>query len=42
VEQARGNLQEALKLFFETASAQEIEQRMRGEVFITQVEVAVG
>jgi len=31
-----------LELFFETASAEEIEQRLRGEVFVTQVEVAVG
>jgi predicted RNase H-like HicB family nuclease len=42
VEHARNNLQEALELFFETASAQEIEHRLRGEIFITQVEVAVG
>jgi predicted RNase H-like HicB family nuclease len=42
VEQARDNLQEALKLFFETASSEEIEQRLHGEVFVTQVEVAVG
>jgi predicted RNase H-like HicB family nuclease len=42
VEQARDNLQEALKLFFETASSEEIEQRLHGEVFVTQVEVADG
>jgi predicted RNase H-like HicB family nuclease len=42
VEQARHNLQEALELFFETASAKEVEQRLHGEVFVTQVEVAVG
>jgi predicted RNase H-like HicB family nuclease len=42
VEKARDNLQEALKLFFETASSEEIEQRLHGEVFVTQVEVAVG
>jgi predicted RNase H-like HicB family nuclease len=42
VEEARDNLQEALKLFFETASSEEIEQRLHGEVFVTQVEVAVG
>ena len=42
VEQARDNLQEALELFFETASNQEIQQRLHGEVFVTQVEVAVG
>jgi predicted RNase H-like HicB family nuclease len=42
VEQALDNLQEALELFFETASTQDIEQRLRGEVFVTQVEAAVG
>jgi predicted RNase H-like HicB family nuclease len=42
VEQARDNLQEALELFFETASTLEIKQRLHGEVFVTQVEVAVG
>jgi predicted RNase H-like HicB family nuclease len=42
VEQARDNLREALELFLETASPQEIERRMHGEVFVTQVEVAVG
>lgn len=39
---ARDNLQEALELFFETATAAEVEQRLRGEVYVTQVEVAVG
>ena len=42
VEEARNNLKEALDLFFETASAEELEQRLHGEVFVTQVEVAVG
>lgn len=42
VEEARDNLREALELFFETASPQEIEKRLHGEVFVTQVEVAVG
>ena len=42
VEQARNNLKEALELFFETASSEEIRQRLHGEVFVTQVEVAVG
>ncbi len=42
VEQARENLQEALELFFETASQEEINQRLHGDVFVTQVEVAVG
>ncbi len=38
---ARENLMEALELFFETASAVEIQQRLREEVYVTQVEVAV-
>jgi predicted RNase H-like HicB family nuclease len=42
IEQARDNLQEALKLFFECASAEEITSRLRSEVYVTQVEVAVG
>lgn len=42
VESARENLREALELFFECASAKEIEERLGDEVFVTQVEVAVG
>jgi predicted RNase H-like HicB family nuclease len=42
IEEARNNLQEALQLFFECASQGEIEERLGGEVFVTQVEVAVG
>ena len=42
VEQARDNLREALELFFEAASPEEIKQRLHGEIFVTQVEVAVG
>ena len=42
VTQARRNLEEALALFFETASREEIEGRLRGEVYVTHVEVAVG
>jgi len=42
VEQARSNLQEALELFFECASPEEIKQRLYDEVFITQIEVALG
>lgn len=41
VDEARRNLQEALELFFETASAKEIAERSRGEVYVTRVEVAV-
>jgi predicted RNase H-like HicB family nuclease len=42
IEAARQNLQEALELFFEAASKEEIKDRLREEVYITQVEVAVG
>jgi predicted RNase H-like HicB family nuclease len=42
IEEARNNLIEALTLFFETASAAEVAQRFRTEVFVTQVEVPVG
>jgi predicted RNase H-like HicB family nuclease len=42
IEQARDNLQEALELFFECASAEEVKSRLRNELYITQVEVAVG
>jgi predicted RNase H-like HicB family nuclease len=42
VEEARTNLVEALTLFFEVAEAPEIERRLSGQTFITQVEVPVG
>lgn len=42
VDEARANLKEALELFFETASEEEIRERLRGEVYVTQVEVALG
>jgi len=42
VEEARRNLEEALELFFECASKEEIEERLSGEVYITPLEVAVG
>ena len=42
VSEARENLQEALELFFECASPGEIETRLKGEIYITQMEVAVG
>jgi predicted RNase H-like HicB family nuclease len=42
IEQAKENLKEALELFFETASPEEISQRLHGDIFVTQVEVAVG
>ncbi len=42
VDEARRNLQEALELFFETASQEEINERARGEVYITGMELTVG
>jgi len=42
VEEARLNLKEAIELFFEAASPQEIQHRLHNEVFITRLEVAVG
>ena len=42
VDEARKNLQEALELFFETASREEIKERLHEEVYVTHVEVAVG
>ena len=42
VANARDNLAEALTLFFESALAEEIDGRLRGEVYVTHVEVAVG
>ena len=42
IEEARDNLREALELFFESAPPDEVKQRLRGEVFVTQIEVAVG
>jgi predicted RNase H-like HicB family nuclease len=42
VEQARDNLKEAIELFFECASSEEIKKRIHEEVFVTQVEVIVG
>ena len=41
VEEARLNLKEALELFFEAASAEEIRDRLHDEVFVTRVEVRV-
>ncbi|MBK7642922.1 MAG: type II toxin-antitoxin system HicB family antitoxin [Planctomycetes bacterium] len=41
VEEARTNLVEAIELFFETASPEEIRTRAHGEVFVTRVEVKV-
>lgn len=42
VAEARDNLAEALTLFFETASDDEVDKRLRGEIYVTHFEVAVG
>lgn len=42
VEEARTNLIEALELFFEVADPAEIQDRLRSEVFVTNLEVAIG
>ncbi len=42
VEEARRNLVEAIELLIETASPSELKQRLSGEVYITQLEVAIG
>lgn len=42
VEQARQNLQEALGLFFECASDDEVKLRLKSELYVTQVDVTVG
>ena len=42
IESARANLQEAVELYFECASPEEVEKRTGGEIFITQFEVSVG
>ncbi len=42
IAEARANLKEALDLFFETASPEEIKERLHDEVYVTHVEVAVG
>ena len=42
IEDARQNLREALELFFEAASPEEIGRRLHEEIYVTQVEVALG
>ncbi len=41
IEEARANLIEALELFYEMASEEEITRRIHEEVLITRVQVAV-
>lgn len=42
VAEARDNLAEALALFFETAPSGEVDRPLRDEVYVTQIEIAVG
>jgi predicted RNase H-like HicB family nuclease len=42
IEEARANLQEALALFVESASAEEIEERFHPEVYVTGLDLAIG
>lgn len=41
IEDARANMIEALELFFETASEEEVKDRLHDEVLITRVQVSV-
>ena len=41
IEEARSNLIEALELFYETASKEEITQRFHDEVLVTRVQVNI-
>ena len=40
VSEARANLQEAIELFLETASPEEIGRRLNDEVYVTRIDVA--
>ncbi|MBE3099540.1 MAG: type II toxin-antitoxin system HicB family antitoxin [Planctomycetes bacterium] len=42
IEEARDNLREAVELFLETASPQEVAERLHGEVNVTPLEVKIG
>lgn len=42
IEEARNNLVEAIELFLETASPNEILERLHNEVLVTRLEVSVG
>ena len=42
VDEARKNLVEALELFFEHASPEEVKERLHEEVYVTQVEIGIG
>jgi predicted RNase H-like HicB family nuclease len=42
IEEAKKNLKEAIELFLEFASPSEIKNRLKREIFITNLEVSVG
>lgn len=42
VEEASSNLREAVELFIETADDAELTQRLKGEVYVTALEVKAG
>ncbi len=42
IEEARNNLQEAIELFFEFASDDEITLRVKNEFFITNMQIELG
>jgi len=41
IEEAKNNLQEALELFFECASEEEIVRRQKNEIYVGRVEIAI-
>ena len=41
VEEAKANLREAIELFFEHASENEIEYRLKNDIFITNMQIEV-
>ena len=42
IEEARDNLREALELFFESASPEEVQKRLHEEVYVTRLEIGIG
>jgi predicted RNase H-like HicB family nuclease len=42
IEEARNNLKEAIELFFEYASKDEVSSRLRNDFFITNMQIEVG
>ena len=42
IEEAKSNLHEAIELFFEHASKEEINTRLKNDFFITNMQIAIG